>query len=166
MGILLQPGDFFKIGSCLVPPNRNSLWEAVSSPFASQTNLPPNPQICIWGWEGGGEDGFKTFSCAQRAYSLPVLISFWLVYHADLLGSVLIRFSENLVLVSAAVSIARSIRPNSPSPPASLCERDRRLFTNSIFSYTKGKSKRKYPQTHWQTPEHFERDETLCASEK
>lgn len=30
-------------------------------------------------------------------------------------------------------------RQPPPSPPASLCERDRRLFTNSIFSYTKGK---------------------------
>lgn len=117
MGILLQPDDFFKIGSCLVPPNRNSLWEAVSSPFASQTNLPQNPQICIWGWVGGErEGGFKTFSCAQRAYSLPLLISFWPVYHADLFGFVLICFSENMVLVSAAVGIAKSIQPNSPLP--------------------------------------------------
>lgn len=71
------------------------------------------------------------------------------------------------MLVSAAVSIYQIDPDNLPLPPASLCERDRRLFTNSIFSYTKGKkSKRKHPQTHWQTPEHFERDETLCASKK
>lgn len=34
------------------------------------------PKFAFGAGREGGEDGFKTFSCAQRAYSLPVLISF------------------------------------------------------------------------------------------
>lgn len=80
---------------------------------------PISPQIPRFAFGAGrerGKDGFKTLSCAQRVYSLPLLLSFCPLYHTDLPASVFIHFSGNLVLVSAAVSIYQIDPDNLPLP--------------------------------------------------
>lgn len=164
MGNLSQRGCFSETKWLhLVPPNGSSLWEAALSPFTSWSQtLPIAPSFHV-GWVGGRRMVLKTFHCPPGLTQLPLsYLCRWQIH------SVRVEYRD----FGAGFRSPKHCQIDlgkSPFPSGFPVQKTVGFLQIVYFLTQRWKvinNKRKYPWAHWQTPEHFESDETLCASKK
>lgn len=165
-GNLSQRGCFSEIKWLhLVPPNGSSLWEAALSPFTSQSQtLPIVPSFHV-GWVGGRRMVLRHFTAPQGSLNSPSHI---FAVGVMQIHSVRVEYRD----FGAGFSSPKHCQIDlgkSPFPSGFPVQKTVGFLQIVYFLTQRWKvinNKRKYPWAHWQTPEHFESDETLCASKK